>query len=57
MRNTTQLIIFPQYYDSTNPFVAGAEQFIVDGTQFTTINGLPMITIANPLFPNFLYFI
>ena len=54
MRNTTQLIIFPQYYDSTNPFVSGPQQFIVDGTQFTTINGLPMTVIANPVFPNFL---
>ena len=54
MRNTTQLIVFPQYYNSLNPFVADTQQFIVDGINFNTISTGNTMELGNPLFSKFL---
>ena len=34
-----QLILYPQYFDGQNPLSSIANQYIVDGVGFATVNG------------------
>ena len=46
-----QLIIYPQFYDGTNPISANFTQFVVDGINFNTINtSSSSLSLAQPTY-------